>query len=59
MPDSIFLADDVIFLSEVVVKPQRIKRRTASRKGSGGFLYIEVEGCKAAGQRVLYILLCR
>ncbi len=37
-------------LSEVVVKPQRVKHKIAGRKGAGGFIYIEVEGYKAAGQ---------
>ncbi len=37
-------------LSEVVVKPQRIKGKTAGRKGGGGFIFINVEGYKAAGQ---------
>lgn len=50
IPDTIFLADDIIMLSEVVVKPQRIKHRTAGRKGAGGFIYIEIEGNRAAGQ---------
>ena len=50
IPDTIYLADDVMMLNEVVVKPQRIKHKTAGRKGSGGFLYIEIEGDKAAGQ---------
>lgn len=50
IPDTIFLADDAIFLNEVIVKPQRIKHKTAGRKGGGGFVYIEVEGDKAAGQ---------
>ena len=50
IPDTVFLADDVVQLSEVVVKPQRIKHKTAGRKGAGGFVYIEVEGYKAAGQ---------
>lgn len=50
IPDTIYLADDVMMLNEVVVKPQRIKHKTAGRKGAGGFLYIEVEGNKAAGQ---------
>lgn len=50
IPDTIFLADDVILLSEILVKPQRIKQKTAGRKSSGGFLYIEIEGYKAAGQ---------
>ena len=50
IPDTIYLADDVMMLNEVVVKPQRIKHKTAGRRGAGGFLYIEVEGNKAAGQ---------
>lgn len=50
IPDTIYLADDVMMLNEIVVKPQRIKHKTAGRKGAGGFLYIEVEGDKAAGQ---------
>lgn len=50
IPDTIFLADDAIHLNEVIVKPQRIKHKTAGRKGGGGFVYIEVEGYKAAGQ---------
>lgn len=49
-PDTILLADDVMMLSEVVVKPQRIKHKTTGRKSAGGFIYIEVEGYKAAGQ---------
>lgn len=50
IPDTIFLTDDAILLNEVIVKPQRIKHKTAGRKGAGGFVYIEVEGYKAAGQ---------
>lgn len=50
IPDTIFLADDAIMLREVVVKPQKIKHNTAGRKAAGGFIYIEVEGYKAAGQ---------
>ncbi len=50
IPDTILLADDMIMLNEVVVKPQKIKHKTAGRKGSGGFIYIDVEGYKAAGQ---------
>ncbi len=50
MPDTIFLADDVMMLNEVVVKPQRIKHKIAGRKDAGGFIYIEVEGYRAAGQ---------
>lgn len=37
-------------LSEIVVKSQRIKHMTAGRKGAGGFIYIEIEGNRAAGQ---------
>lgn len=50
IPDTIYLADDVVMLNEVVVKPQRIKHKTAGRKGAGGFVYIEVEGYRAEGQ---------
>lgn len=50
IPDTIFLDDDAIMLNEIVVKPQRIRHKTAGRKGSGGFIYINVEGYKAAGQ---------
>lgn len=50
IPDTIFLADDVMLLNEVIVKPQRIKHRTAGRKSAGGFVYVEVEGDKAADQ---------
>lgn len=50
IPDTITLEDNAIMLSEVVVKPQRIKQKTAGRKGGGGFIFIEVEGYKAAGQ---------
>lgn len=50
IPDTILLADDVILLSEVVVKPHRIKHKTAGHKSAGGFIYIDVEGYKAAGQ---------
>lgn len=50
IPDTIFLADGAILLNEVIVKPQRIKHKTAGRKGAGGFVYIEIEGHKAAGQ---------
>lgn len=50
VPDTIRLDDDVVALREVVVKPHTIKQRTAGRKGTGGFIYIEVEGYKAAGQ---------
>lgn len=37
-------------MNEVIVKPRKIKHKTAGRKGAGGFVYIEVEGYKAAGQ---------
>ncbi len=50
IPDTIMLADDLVELPEVVVKPQKIKHKTAGRKASGGFIYINVEGYKAAGQ---------
>lgn len=50
IPDTIMLVDDLVELPEVVVKPQRINHRTAGRKASGGFIYIDVEGYKAAGQ---------
>lgn len=50
LPDTIFLADDMISLKEVVVKPHKIKSKIAGRKGTGGFIYINVEGYKAAGQ---------
>lgn len=50
LPDTIYLVDDVIALNEVVVKPQTIKHKTAGRKGGGGFIYVEVEGYRAAGQ---------
>lgn len=50
LPDTISLASDIITLSEVTVRPQRIKHKTAGRKGGGGFIYINVEGYKAAGQ---------
>lgn len=50
LPDTIMLADDAIMLSEVVVKSHRIKHKTAGRKGGGGFIGINVEGYKAAGQ---------
>lgn len=52
IPDTILLADDTILLNEVVVKPQRIKQKTAGRKEAGGFIYLEIEGYKAAGQGV-------
>lgn len=50
IPDTILLADDVRMLNEVVVKPVRIKHKTAGRKSAGGFIYIEIEGNRAAGQ---------
>jgi len=50
IPDTIKLDDNIIALQEVVVKPQKIKHKTAGRKGGGGFIYIDVEGYKAAGQ---------
>lgn len=50
IPDTIRLEDDVFVLSEVIVKPQTIEHKVAGRKGGGGFLFIEIEGDKAAGQ---------
>lgn len=50
IPDTIELCDKIVELSEVVVKPQTIKHKVAGRKTAGGFIYIEVEGYKAAGQ---------
>lgn len=50
IPDTIFLAEDAMLLNEIVVKPRKIKHKTAGRKNAGGFIYIEVEGNKAAGQ---------
>lgn len=50
IPDTIWLADDIVSLSEIVVKPQKIEHKTAGRKSVGGFIYINVEGYKAAGQ---------
>jgi hypothetical protein len=50
LPDTVFLSDDNLQLGEVVVKPLKIKHKTGGRKGGGGFIYIEVEGDKAAGQ---------
>ncbi len=52
IPDTIKLADDMIALSEVVVKPQKIEHKIAGRKSSGGFIYIEVENYRAAGQGI-------
>lgn len=52
IPDTIPLHDNAITLGDVVVKPQRIKHKTAGRRGAGGFIYIEVEGDKAAGQGI-------
>lgn len=49
IPDTILLADDVRMLNEVVVKPVRIKYKTTGRKSTGGFIYIEIEGNRAAG----------
>lgn len=50
VPDTIRLADDNILLGEVVIKPQRIKHKRAGHKGGSGFIFINVEGYKAAGQ---------
>ena len=52
MPDSIFLTEKQIPLQEIVVKPQKIKNRTVGRKNGGGFICIEIEGDRAAGQGV-------
>lgn len=52
VPDTIALADGAINLGEVVVKPQKIKHKTAGRKGSGGFVYIDVKGYDAAGKGI-------
>lgn len=50
IPDTIRLTEKAIELNEVLVKPERIKQRTAGREKAGGFIYINVEGYKAAGQ---------
>lgn len=50
LPDTITLAEDAIRLGEIIVKPLKIKHKTAGRKGAGGFIYIDVEGYKATGQ---------
>lgn len=50
VPDTIRLADDIVILAEVEVKPQIVEHKTAGRKGSGGFIYLDLEGYKAAGQ---------
>ena len=52
IPDTIKLDDNIIALQEVVVKPQNIKHKTAGRKGGGGFIGLDVEGYKAAGQGI-------
>lgn len=52
IPDTIRLDDNIIALQEVVVKPQNIKHKTAGRKGGGGFIALDVEGYKAAGQGI-------
>lgn len=52
MQDSVSLNESVVSLKEVTVKPQKIKRRTAGRKGDGGFIYIYIEGDRASGQGV-------
>lgn len=52
IPDTIRLADNMIALSEVLVKPQRIEHKIAGRKSGGGFIYIEVESYRAAGQGI-------
>ncbi len=50
IPDTIVLSETSVPLKEITVKPQKIKSRTAGRKNGGGFIYINVEGYKAAGQ---------
>lgn len=50
IPDTIRLADDAVTLGEVIVKPHQIEHKTAGRRSAGGFIYINVEGYKAAGQ---------
>lgn len=50
IPDTIRLYEDVINLAEIIVKPLDIRHKIAGRKSSGGFIYINVEGYKAAGQ---------
>lgn len=50
IPDTIRLSDDVVTLSEVMVKPQKIVHKIAGRKSDSGFIYIEVEADRAAGQ---------
>lgn len=50
LPDTLELDDDIVMLNEVVVNPGRIKHLRAGRKGSSGFIYIDVEGYRAAGQ---------
>lgn len=50
IPDTIKLKDDIIVLSEVMVKPKRIEHKIAGHRSMAGFIYIEVEGDRAAGQ---------
>lgn len=50
--DTIRLAEVTVALNEVVVKPHNIKHKTAGRKAKGGFVYIEIESDRAAGQGV-------
>lgn len=50
IPDTIRLAEKAIQLGEIEVKPERIRQRTAGREKAGGFIYLNVEGYKAAGQ---------
>lgn len=50
IPDTITLSETAVSLNEITVKPENIKKRTAGRKNGGGFICIEVEGYKAAGQ---------
>lgn len=46
IPDTIFLADDIIRLNEVFVKPQRLHHKTAGRKNGNGFIYMKSKDIK-------------
>lgn len=50
LPDTIALDDAPVLIPEVIVKPQIIKSHTAGRRYGGGFIFIDLEGYKAAGQ---------
>lgn len=52
VPDTIKLADDAILLADVVVKPQKVVHKTAGNRSGSGFIYIEVERDRAAGQGI-------